>query len=205
MGLTLNEALDFIGCGGASRQNLIESYEPRKYHNLQHLENMLRWVDINEIAHLNATSIIGAILYHDIAYAAVSPRGTNEALSASLYTIFCTHHAIAGKDLVGGVYIIAATAYHLLDQPLLTKETQYVLDLDLQSFAQSYEECARDHANVKAEYVAEGVSSAEFDEGNKKFLQQLLARKRLYYTRPQWETIARENIARLIAQKVDSF
>lgn len=189
------------------------SYPHRKYHNLTHLEDMLRWVPESVGSEMDRAALVDSILYHDIVYSKepVSP-GLNESLSIMTYFmvgVYCSHCPDtrppvaaweARLDYNAAVtHCINATAYHHIDQPYLTGLGQLMVDLDLQSFAQPREEFLEGSQAVMDEFTSY-CTPTDFLKGNRKFLEMLLARRKLYYVRTDWETPARENIAFRIAQ-----
>ena len=114
-------------------------------------------------------------------------------MSIAQYVVLKSALSLAPDRVVPVIEIINATAYHDRDQPLVSDNCKRVLDYDLQSFAQPHEEFLRDSHNVKLEFVPL-VGEERFIEGNRGFMQTLLKRKTLYYTKPEWEAPARANL-----------
>jgi len=198
MSFTVNSAMEYLSLPDAMCSAIVASYSPRKYHNLEHLNNMLRWVDADHLQSLemDLRSVLCGILFHDLYYEVMPIMGFNEAMSVSMYSMLMvpqSEEAIA--ELASTVSVITATAYHHTDQKTLTDEAAYVCDLDLQSFARPREEFLADTLKVQEEFLEAGVKEEDFKLGNKAFLSKLLARKQIYYMHGAWEEPARENIA----------
>ena len=88
MGFTLQEAFVYVEMHLLAQLELIKRYtEPHRiYHNIEHVEEMLRWVPDD---HPEAYNIIEAILYHDIVHSPnPTPAGLDEALSCAEYLMY---------------------------------------------------------------------------------------------------------------------
>jgi len=197
---TVNSAMEHLSLPEAMCNAIVAAYRPRKYHNLEHLDNMLRWVDVDHIQsfEMDMRSVLSGILFHDLYYEVMPIMGFNEAMSVSMYSMLMSPQMVSEEaiaELASTVSVITATAYHHTDQKTLTDEAAYVCDLDLQSFARPREEFLADTLKVQEEYLEAGVSEEDFKLGNKAFLSKLLARKQIYYMIGSWEEPARENIA----------
>jgi predicted metal-dependent HD superfamily phosphohydrolase len=89
---------------------------------------------------------------------------------------------------------INATAHHRVMQNHLQSTSQWLLDFDLQSFAQDWDEYEQDNIAVQEEMKIIGVPDRQ-----KQFLKDLIKRKRIYYKMTKWEEKARENIKRRLS------
>jgi len=207
--MNIDEAFDILNYTPRRREKIKSLYNlpHRKYHNLQHINNMLRWVDKD---HSRLSVLLECIIYHDLQYSRkMCPPGINEAMSISLYMInklkihFESDSSLLESridlDIVSVTEAINATGHHDKDQENISKLTQLVLDLDLQSFAQSREEFLQDSENVRLE-LADVYGEKAFLKGHIKFLKTLLKRKRIYYVKTEWEKTARENLAWRISE-----
>ena len=128
--MNLTTALESL-CWG--EQELIRaSYkqEHRKYHNLKHLDDMLRWIPESVGSDIDKEALVDAILYHGIVYAPepVSP-GMNETQSILAYmTVTSSMRPPASFESwdiwieydAAVAHCINATAYHTIDQQHLT-------------------------------------------------------------------------------------
>jgi len=199
MQLNIDKAFELLGYHDTRQQKIKNLYNQphRKYHNIKHINNMLRWVEPHDRLH----TLLECIIYHDLQYTKkVSPPGLNEAMSISLYMInklkmfFDSEPSLRSanidQEIISVTEAINATAHHDKDQKHLSFLTQLVLDLDLQSFGQSREEFLEDSHNIRLE-----LGDKTFLKGGKKFLQTLLKRKQLFYLKTDWEDQARSNIS----------
>ena len=209
---TVAKAMDHLKLPAYVKGLLREMYsEPhRAYHNLQHLENMLRWVPKD---HPQLEVILEAVLWHDVVYPNVpAPAGLFEALSIAEYTLYSFYAGRGTPELDPRgrnaknyeherlvIEAINASSRHDQHQRGLSETTQFFLDLDLQSFAQPWEEMRSDSQAVVAELHP--IFGETFYLGNKLFLEKLLARPQIYYTAPvEWEKRARTNIQKRICE-----
>lgn len=204
MGFTLNTAFDRIKMPRYAQELLIACYnqEHRAYHNLDHIQEMLRQLP-EELSEVEIA--IEAILFHDIVYASTpQAAGLNEALSIAEYLFYNTktlaYDTPFGKNGDGSleyerrvIEAINATAYHLVDQKNISSTTQIVLDLDLSTIARPWEEYLSWQDKVTQENkIIYGESAAI--RGAQDFLSKLLQRDKLYYLHTQGEQQARSNI-----------
>ena len=199
-GYTLEEAIKHVEMPEHSLIELKKRYnEPhRVYHNLEHIEEMLRWVPRK---HPEVYNIIEAILYHDIVHSpSFSPDGLDEALSCAEYVIYTfSPHGIEGKGSLLNerrvIEAINATARHTQDQKHLCDVAQIVLDLDLATFALPWEEY-QEWTKLLMKELSIKYPDADIVTGRRVFLTKLLEREKLYYVNTHWEVSARENIKR---------
>lgn len=215
--ITLDDAFEICGLREIVRLQIKRNYsEPyRKYHNLDHLKNMLRWVSDLEgregYVGYEKQILLNAILFHDLVYL---PRpvsqGYNESLSAVEYTV--QEYWIKTPFVEGQIYprigntlfeayvieAINASAYHKVSQSHLRATTEWFLDLDLQSFAQSYDEFQNDADNVlkEKELIDPSMTNLDCRKAQSRFLKELIARPKIYYRMAEWEEKARANIAK---------
>lgn len=161
----------------------------RRYHNLDHLREMLRWIPDEETA-VAKEPLIDAVLYHDFVHLPYFdlPPAQLEAMSI-------LHFGAIGKmpirPAVGAAII--ATAFHHIDQPNLILLAQQLCDLDMVTFAYPRDEFTEISNRVLEEYRPNTGEEA-FLEKNGGFLRALLKRKAIYYQHPEWEKPARDNI-----------
>lgn len=196
MSFTTETAMDYLGFPEETKSYILEVYNEghRKYHNESHLDNMLRWVTPD---YPKLTPLLESILFHDFIYCDhIVPTGFNEAASIAVYSAVKTANEVDLSVMLVPIEAINATAHHLKDQtqPVLTDISQLVLDLDLQSFSRPRDEFLVDSNAVIDEMVGFGIDRKKVIAGNKKFLQQLLKRRNLYYLLQDWEEPARQNL-----------
>ncbi len=165
----------------------------RTYHNMDHINGMLKRLDKCRHLAKNYTHIQLVIWFHDAVYN--STRNDNEINSAALWcrkmSMFLDH-----ETLEWGKLAILATIDHL---PNDDPDIQILLDLDLAPLGIPYKEFLVGTANVRAEY--KHVSEKDFKEGRKAFLGKILQRPRIYETdfwHDQMEDQAQENLRRVV-------
>jgi predicted metal-dependent HD superfamily phosphohydrolase len=205
--MLLDEAFEKVGMPLIAQLALQECYEQehRHYHNLDHLHEMLKWIPED---HTEIEILIDAILFHDIVHAPYPlPAGLNEALSIAEYLSYNTK-AMAVNIPFGRnegsfeyerrvIEAINATSRHTEDQQFLGDVSKLVLDLDLSTFALPWTDYLVWKERIERENLAiwSGKYSPEdINRGRCIFLQMLLKRNRLYYTKTEWEEQARANI-----------
>jgi predicted metal-dependent HD superfamily phosphohydrolase len=139
-----------------------------------------------------------AALFHDAVYTAQgSPR--NEADSVLM---------LSNGDVGGVVYraaeIILATAEHgNLEAEGTPLAVQLFMDCDIETFGEARWEVAKwNDDNVVAELLRR-YTPEQVAQGRRKFLTGMLAKRSIFlsaYFRERWESQARSNITRLIAE-----
>jgi predicted metal-dependent HD superfamily phosphohydrolase len=217
--MNLQEAFDKIGMPTIAQHLLKECYgqSHRHYHNLEHLEEMLKYVPDN---YAEVQIVIEAILFHDFVHLSTPvAAGLNEALSIAEYLSY-NAKALAvnipfGKNNDSSfeyerrvIEAINSTARHTEDQQFLGMASKLVLDLDLSTFALPWEEYLvwKEKIEKENQEIWEPLfPAADIKRGRGAFLQKILERKQLFYLKIEWEDAARQNIQRdieLIGQLV---
>jgi predicted metal-dependent HD superfamily phosphohydrolase len=179
---------------------LIRKYQQRgrHYHNLQHIEAMLRLCDEYEHQLLKPHDVRLAIWFHDAVY--VSRRADNEERSSALAL---RSTARLGRPAVDAAQMILATKRHRLEETSieLQPDTAWFLDFDLAILGAApavYDAYAQ---AIRREYA--WVPARAYTEGRAKVLRAFLERPRLYFTdelRARWEKQAQENLLRELGQ-----
>ncbi|MCC7509066.1 MAG: hypothetical protein IT464_06800 [Planctomycetes bacterium] len=162
----------------------------RRYHDLRHVADMLlkgRDFPLSD-------EQIMAIWFHDAVY---DPRSkTNEADSAVLAVTRLNQLGWESARVKVVEQIVLDTCGHV---PSIDA-SKPVLDLDLSTLAGTWEQYAQNGANIRFEYSA--APEAEWNAGRGKWLESMLAKKRLYWT--AWgaplESQARANLERDLRQ-----
>jgi len=203
VGFTLEEAFNKVKMPQYPQDTLKACYNQphRIYHNLDHIQEMLRWLprDLVEVE-----IAIDAILFHDLVHADTPQAlGLNETLSTAEYLFYNTKllafDTPFGNKGEGSIEYekrvleaINATAHHLVDQKNISYTTQMILDLDLCTFALPREE----YLLWKDKIIKENdiIYGENAHKGRMLFLNALQKRENIYYTHPQWEQPARVNI-----------
>lgn len=175
--------------------NIIERYsEPhRKYHDLYHLEYMLKTMYklcvSKEFSILGIEALVWAILYHDSVYNIPDPDKRNEELSAELFLKDHADHSYA--EFIAEA--ILSTKTHILPENASTI-SKYLVDLDLWALGDE-EEYETNSLFIQAEV---GATDKEWRIGRKAWLKSFLERDRIYYTphgelREEWARDILEN------------
>jgi predicted metal-dependent HD superfamily phosphohydrolase len=196
---TVESAMDHLGLSDHFKSFIVNAYaqDHRKYHTLDHLNKMLRWVPPT---HPALESILEGILWHDFHYPLVkAPPGLFEAQSICEYILACHINGYSGHE-IQVVAMINASSRHLEDQKNLSEETKFFLDLDLENFSRPWDEF-NTASNLVRDELLPLYGEEDFLKGHKWFLGQLLKRERIFYTAMnQWEWQARSNIHRRIME-----
>ena len=161
----------------------------RKYHNLEHITRMLTraediWVRLTDQQVL-------AIWYHDAIY---DPKAEDNEEQSAL--IFETHAQESGMDaqdiqLIKSIIIDTKTHY------ATSRESVYVLDLDLLGLADPYEQYVETGKKIRQEYSH--LTDSQWRTGRRKFLTRMLARNSIFndpFIRRFFDDQARQNMMR---------
>lgn len=164
--------------------------ERRAYHNLQHLENFYRHLQMVKDSLDDYNSVFMAMIYHDIVYF----TSANEENSAELAQEQLKLLGFPPTQIARVKELILATKGHELSED---SDMNYFLDADLSILGLSAPVYDRYTAGIIAEY---GGGTA-FLQGRKRFLERYLLKESLFMTdffRKRYEKSARANILREI-------
>lgn len=181
--------------GVAVYQELVKRYsEPhRYYHTPAHIGHCLRQLDLAAGLMDNADAVELGLWFHDVIY---DPRASdNELKSAELFTAQADDHMDA--DFRRRVYDLILITIHP-EQPR-SLDQEFMVDIDLSSFALPWPAFRRDSNAVRNEYAH--MSDKQFYPAQIRFLRALLARPSFFFTeffRERYETTAHDNITRHI-------
>ena len=163
----------------------------RYYHTGQHIDHCLKQFDLARHEMSDADAIEMALWFHDIEY---DPKARdNEYQSAERFKQIA--HGAIDPVLEEQIYRLIMITMHT-DAPTGIDE-QYIVDIDLSSFGLPWDEFAYDSENVHKEYSH--LSTEEFVRRNRRFLQSLLDRPKIFFTEfygKRYEQIARDNISK---------
>lgn len=184
-----------------SQLTILYNEPHRHYHNLNHILDLLgeyeRYcADTHNV--IGRDEIKYAIWWHDAIYNPYSSK--NEENSAKLF------RKSIPKDLLNGAVdriedMIKATAYHTQDQEFKNKYAHHnrckmvMLDLDLHGLGAPYNDFVVAGDNIKREFSF--VPRLTFMSNRVKFFQEMLKRKRIFYTDyfyNKYEAQARDNM-----------
>jgi predicted metal-dependent HD superfamily phosphohydrolase len=190
---------DRLGLDGENKWAFLAgSYEEpfRAYHNLRHIWDCLRLLDLHQDVAVDPIALEAAIWFHDVIY---DPRGKeNEKLSAERAREFLNGTGL--EDKVTG--LIMATCHRAVataaDEALLA-------DIDLGILGSPPTEYQAYAAAIRAEYSF--VPSEDYRQGRTMILQGFLDRPSIYSTtrfRDLFEDTARANLAAEIGSLASS-
>ncbi len=166
----------------------------RHYHTLDHIRHCLREFDRAAAAMANPDAVEMALWFHDAIYQ--PGAGNNEQRSADLFRQWSDGRVDSGfqqrvEDLI-------MTTTHR--EPPEQGDARFVVDIDLSSFGLPWEACERDGHRIRAEFA--GVADDQYYTGHLRFLRALRDRSAFFCTeffRQRYESVARANLARIIA------
>ena len=164
----------------------------RFYHDQGHLAHCLEQLDLAGGLIYRPDEVEMAIWFHDL----VNDPGvsTNEERSAEKFR--SVTDGVMDSRLVDSVAALILATTHR-ERPT-DPDQQFICDIDLTSFGCPWECFLRDSAAVKAEFPG---PEDDYYRGKKAFLEQLLARPRIFLTdffHERYEEQARSNIRHLI-------
>lgn len=170
--------------------------ETREYHNLEHIEKMLDFLQAYDKEIKDPISLRLATFFHDIVY---DTRAKDNEEQSAQYA----HKHLSQLDIPEDVKshtlaLIRATAKHEVIEN--NNDSAIFLDADLAILGSIKEEYEKYTAKIRAEYS--WIPNNQFRIGRKKILQNFLSRPRIYFTEranKELEQQARINIAREIA------
>ena len=164
----------------------------RHYHNLDHVEYLLRLASVQKTIESLAVIYLAA-WFHDCIYD--SQRKDNEIKSAVYAKETLTRLHIAPNIVRSVRQIVLSTQKH---QPLTDRIDNLVfLDLDLAILGTSGDRYAEYATAIRKEYS--WLSDRDYQQGRKQVLASFLAREKIYYTDYFYqnrEQQARANLAR---------
>ncbi|EDP96701.1 hypothetical protein U8527_00165 [Kordia algicida OT-1] len=164
----------------------------RRYHNLDHINYMLKLASKNKADFNDFDILLFAIWYHDIIYKAT--KSNNELKSAEFAQKQLKKLQIDTKRIENCFNLIVSTKKHEIINTK-NQDNAYLLDFDLAILGTSWESYKAYTQKIRKEYNM--FPDFMYNKGRKKVLQHFLERPRIYYTEKYydlWETIARENI-----------
>ncbi|MET0681782.1 MAG: hypothetical protein ABWZ29_00405 [Casimicrobiaceae bacterium] len=181
--------------GAAVYADLRSRYEApfRRFHNLGHIGDCLRLCD--EVAALleDRDAVEFALWFHDAVYDIGA--ATNELRSAELFLTvsggapFMFRHRVCD-------HILATRHLDTVQE----NDRRFIVDIDLSGFGAPWEEFMRNGALLRDESA--DVPDVKYHCGQVAFLSRLHKRRYFFateYFRARFETIARENLRRVLA------
>lgn len=159
-----------------SFEKILAEYESgggRAYHNMRHIERMLR--TIGKVEHLvqNLGSILAAAVLHDVKYDTSSK--TNEQDSAEFAGLILTHLEVKEADIAESQRLISVTEKHKpvsedIDGRILT-------DADFEILGSPHPVYRKYCSGIYQEYVVNGpVTNQQFKVGRGGYLDDFISR-----------------------------
>ena len=167
----------------------------RYYHNLDHVFHCLNQLDLASQVIPHPEAVEMALWFHDAVY--VPGNADNEQKSAELFL----HNAAAcfSGDFKNKVKNLILVTTHK-DIPKDEDEC-FIVDIDLSSFGSDWSDFLTDTGNLRKEQP--DISDQAYCQAHARFLNSLLARKRIFQTDffyVRYEQIAIQNITCLLAE-----
>ena len=169
----------------------------RHYHDLAHLDDVLRHVDELAVHARDAHAVRLAAWFHDAVYDPTA--ADNEERSARLAETALSALRVEDEVVAEVVRLVRTTARHV--PPPGDSDAEVLCDADLAILASSIERYQRYVEAVRAEYAH--LDDEAFARGRAAVLRGLLARDSLFGTstgRSQWEAPARANVTAELAR-----
>ena len=175
--------------------NLVDLYtsKGRFYHNLSHIEALLKLSEEHRNLLESPETIDFAIWYHDAIYNA--SKSNNEEKSAELAIKDLTELALDSHLIENCYDLIIATKTHQLDDALNSFDAQFLLDIDLSILAADNERYIEYTRQIRREYKI--YPDFLYNKGRKKVLKHFLDMEHIYKTelfQDKWESRAKENL-----------
>jgi predicted metal-dependent HD superfamily phosphohydrolase len=173
----------------------------RHYHNLHHIAALLRFCE-HYAGQLHDPDVVAfAIFYHDIIYNVL--RKDNELRSAQLAVKRLQALQVPAEKIEQVKLYIEATQTHAITTAVThTGDLQLFLDFDMSILGAGRDDYEAYTRQVRREYRI--YPDKLYNAGRKQFLQHCLQSAHIFQTpvfREKYEAVARENMARELAEK----
>jgi predicted metal-dependent HD superfamily phosphohydrolase len=171
--------------------------ENRSYHNFEHIENLLSFLNKRKREIIDLDGIKLATWFHDVVYD--TEAKDNEEKSAQYAQNYLEQLSIPKEIIAHVVALIRATTKHEAIEN--DYDSAIFLDADLAILGSSEENYDKYTAKIRKEYA--WVSDEEYKAGRIKVLEGFLKRPKIYFTEgagKELEQQARANIEREIAR-----
>ncbi|MEP5341397.1 MAG: hypothetical protein ABJL44_11005 [Algibacter sp.] len=161
----------------------------RYYHNLNHIDNLIKQIEQLSLSKDNNAILINVALFHDVIYKA--GRKDNEYKSAEFAANWLSKLNLGTIESKIICNIIRSTNTHQSSDFL----TQLFLDLDLSILGENEDNYQEYTAQVRKEHIQ--IPNFLYRAGRKRFLKNMLSREVIFYTSEYYETyekLARKNL-----------
>lgn len=179
-------------------QTIVKNYsgKSRYYHNLTHIDAMLKLAEENKEQIIDINLLLFAIWFHDIIYK--SSKKNNEEKSAEFATAIFRKLSFKETQIKHISELIISTKKH---QIILHKnmDNAFLLDFDLSILGQNWNIYKVYIQNIRKEYKL--YPNFLYNSGRKNVLESFLNRKTLFFTEKYqdlFEIKARENLSKEI-------
>lgn len=166
------------------------SGKKRFYHNLAHLENMLRQLESCRNLIDDWDTTLFALFYHDVIYKATAKDNEEKSAEAAVDVLHKLNFPESRINKCGAM--ILATKLHTLDAD---NDTNLFTDADLSILGSNWDDYLNYCKNVRKEYSI--YPDFMYNAGRKKVLQQFLDMENIFKTgffRGLYEEKARKNL-----------
>ena len=148
----------------------------RHYHNLAHVQQLLKTVEEVKQNTNNYTAILLAVWFHDYVY---DPQFKDNEIESARYAVKFLGQLNIAENLIGLVekFILSTQQHQLLidDWDCMT-----FLDADLSILGESTEKYWQYAFDIRREY--KHLGDRDYCQGRAKVLKNFLSRNRIYYT-----------------------
>lgn len=165
----------------------------RWFHNLKHIEDCVRLCDEVAALLVDRDAVEFALWFHDVVYDIGAT--TNELRSAELFLTLSGGASFMFRHRVCDHILATRHANTVHDS-----DRRFIVDIDLAGFGAPWDEFMRNGGLLRDESSA--VPDARYHSGQVAFLSRLNKRRHFFateYFRARFETTARENLCRLLA------
>lgn len=167
----------------------------RYYHNLFHIEQVLREIDTHPLQKSERITLLLVCFFHDVVYNVKS--ADNEVSSAEKLKKIFDSLEISHPAVEIAANIILETEKHESEDPL----AQLFLDIDLSILGSPEDSYHQYVKQIEQEW--QHIPYTLFKEGRKRFIQSMLKRENLFltdYYRENYEGQARINLKKELTQ-----
>lgn len=171
------------------------SEKSRHYHNLNHIQAMLKLAEENKKDLIDVDVVLFAIWFHDIIYKSSSK--SNEEKSAEFAKDSLKEIGLETSKIEKVYQLIISTKAHKII--VNDNDNNYLLDFDLAILGQDWEVYQHYIKNIRKEYKI--YPDFLYNPGRKKVLKSFLKRGNLFFTEKYqalFEEKARENLTKEI-------
>lgn len=168
------------GYSSKTYKELIQHYSSPKryYHNLAHIEALLKLTELHKQLLKAPDTIRFAVWFHDAIYNA--SKNNNEEKSAALAEEHLTEMEVEQNVISDCCKMIIATKTHELPSDMDTFDARFLLDIDLSILATPQEVYLQYTKQIRKEYSI--YPDFMYNKGRKKVLKHFLDAERIFKT-----------------------